>query len=102
MNEVHLADISKWHYRVRVEAAGQVTVNIVNEISPPYRRIPPEAQREVCGCYDSINETPKWMQEKYAVLSILEKASNMPASVQDIKGVGSKLEKDNTYWIEEE
>ena len=46
------------------------------------------------GIYDSTNDLPKWMQEKLAVLSMIE--VNPPQT--EVVGVGMRID-ENTYWL---
>jgi len=43
--------------------------------------------------YMSLNDTPKWVQDRVNSLSVLE-----PNPLDEIDGVGSRTE-ENTYWV---
>jgi hypothetical protein len=47
------------------------------------------------GWYDNVNELPMWLQEKVAVLAILD-PSIKPA--QTVKGIGRRIDHD-TFWV---
>lgn len=46
------------------------------------------------GVYDNLQELPQWMQERIAVLSMLD----AKPPTQNIEGVGRRID-ENTYWV---
>tara|TARA_R100001377_G_scaffold72252_2_gene48030 strand:- start:1511 stop:1768 length:258 start_codon:yes stop_codon:yes gene_type:complete len=47
------------------------------------------------GTYDSMNETPLWIQERIAVLMITDPTVR---PLQDVAGVGRRIDR-STYWV---
>jgi len=46
------------------------------------------------GVYDSINDTPEWVQERIATLMLVDPTP----PTKPIEGVGHRIDK-TTYWI---
>jgi hypothetical protein len=46
------------------------------------------------GVYDTINETPKWIQERIATLMLVDPTP----PTEPIVGIGHRIDK-TTYWI---
>ena len=48
----------------------------------------------VCRRYMSINETPQWIREKLAVLTMID--DKLPT--EEVDGVGRRIDT-NTFWV---
>ena len=46
------------------------------------------------GTYDSINDTPAWIQERIATLMLVDPTP----PTEEVGGVGHRIDRD-TYWI---
>ena len=72
-------------YRIDVRSNGRVEVLCFGIES---------IDTELEGYYDSLQDLPKWVQERIALLSMLK--SEPPT--EDVEGVGRRIS-ESTYWV---
>jgi hypothetical protein len=72
-------------YRISVQGNGRIEVLCFGIES---------IDTELEGYYDSLQDLPKWVQERIALLSMLK--SEPPT--EDVEGVGRRINV-STYWV---
>jgi hypothetical protein len=74
-------------YRVHIRDTGEDRISV---ICVGMERV------DACleGAYDNLQELPQWVQERIAVLSML----NAKPPTQNIEGVGRRIN-ESTYWV---
>ena len=72
-------------YRISLEGNGRIEVLCFGIES---------IDTELEGYYDSLQDLPKWVQERIALLSMLK--SEPPT--EDVEGVGRRIS-ESTYWV---
>lgn len=76
-------------YRIKISPSGVVYVTCYDLLE--------EFKQELKPRYSSVDDLPKWAQEKLAVLMLFDVKGQLP----DIKGVGRRIDT-NLFWIYKE